>query len=844
MYYMVTITIIVTVALAGLTINVALGVDQSYKKAVYEEINKNSQMIYTLSVPVEKGDSFFLKQEDKAKIEALANVKGVALGTLVGCYDTESSYRFYKQRIESNYNLPQGTVYRIAPEPFNSVNPYHVQYVEANFFSFLNLNIQEGQWPGEKESNWVVVGQDFLQQNKLDLGADLGEVTFQFGIRYSTNQGGKYFEDKIDAGTYFNGNIIGVLTPMEENRQFGPLGTYNRFNVSVFLPYPDDGIVAKGIEQETFFSTFGANSLNSYLYHRADVPEPNSDKIGSDVKPYNYLYLTLIDSAKSQETLSEAQKVLEQSTGKSVLLETVESLGSSNYQIITDSTLPIERLSLIIVIVALFMISALIFIHIKQETKAIGIKKAQGASGDTLTKEYFWRYLRLSLLGAVLSMPLTLLLLPLLSRILEIPLHHSLIRSTGAFFVTVLLAPLCSLWPLSKVHTLSPMVIVARLERRKRHPFDFRRDFMLVAFLAIMLGLTYITLMGAQEIRNLNTDLEGAGKNLLLIETPIKSEEALPFRVFRDLEEEKIQQDGSVAWQRGWGSLAFYYEIYSKSAPAYFVAGDYLTVQKLQIKSGRWISEEHEVVIGIDLAKSIFGDKEPIGHILRIGYGRNEVKVTIVGVSHNPNNLTSYGNSNPDSALYVSENLAQSQDLRGYGQRIDASILISHTDHEYLMAKRSEIQSWLNQQPESQNLTLKAPFDDIQYMLKLQETFLYSSWFLIGLGVAVTSLGLWGYSLIRSREISRRLAIYRSMGASETDTLLSILKETALPLLPTGLIGVLAAMALWRGQNRTLNLSEYIGILLPVLIIAFGMVLLSVFVPAWRYAKREPAALL
>ena len=847
---MVTITIIVTVALAGLTINVALGINQGYKKVVYEAVDKNSQIIYTLSVPVGKDDPFYLKQEDKVKIEEVANVKAVALGTLVGRYDTKDSYSLYKHRMETNYNLPQGSVYKMAPEPFNSVNPYHVQFVEANYFSLLYLNIQEGEWPGDNESDWVVVGQDFLAQNDLELGANLNEIAFQFGVRYS-NKDGSNLEEVIDSNTYFAGNIIGVLTPMQENRRFGPLGPYNRFNVSIFLPYPNDEILAKSIKQELLYRTFGANGSSSYgvnsqslpLDQRADVQEPKKNLFDSDQKPYNYLYFTLIESALSQKTLAEVQEVLKQSTGRNVLLETVEPLGSSNYQIITDSTLPIESLSFIIVIVASFMISALIFIHIKQETKAIGIKKSQGANGQMLTKEYFWRYLWFSLFGAMLSVPLTQQLLPVLSRVLEIPLHQSYARSVSAFLLTVLIAPICSLWPLSKVRMLSPMVIVSNLDKRKRHPFDLRRDFMLVAFLAIMFGLTYITLIGAQEIQNLNHDLESAWKNILLIETPIKSQEALPFQIFSDLQADKIQQDGFAAWQRGWGNLSFFYEIYSNAAPAYFVAGDYLSVQKLEMVSGRWMDKEKEVVIGLALAQKLFGDKEPVGQTLRIGYGRNEVKVAIVGVLHNPNQKTPYGNSNPEDSLYISEDLATKQDLHGYGQRVDASILISHADYDYLMSLRTGIQSWVDQQPNSEIIVLRAPFDDIQYMLKLQRTFLLSSWFLIGLGVTVTSLGLWGYSMIRSREISRRLAIQRSMGATELHITLSILKETALPLIPIGFVGVFAAALIWQGQNQSAHWLGNLELLAPVLGISFATVLLSVFIPAWRFAKREPAAL-
>ncbi len=845
-------TIILTITLAGVSIQIALGIGQGYKEKVFEEINRNLSEVYSLRLPSEAEEGTFFSREDREKIENIENIASASLGSLVGRFDTDQTIEFFKKRYSENFNVPKGSVYGPYEEVWMSVFPYHVQYVEPSYFDTLGLTLQEGTFPSATDKDWVVIGSDVQNWEQLQLGSSISEIGFQYKKAYYKENNlavQEYYDEVIlNSENRFRGSVIGVLSwreQEEENyRRYG-IGIYNRYNVSIYLPLPSDEVFSQEIHTSDFYTTFGPESEDqTELGNEVDFFKLR-DEDGRILQstliqpvPYRYIYFTITDAAKQDQTLQLAENEMQAKYGMRVTVEKVSNLGGESYQFIVESTVPIATLCYLTVSISLLIIISLIMIHIQQELKPIGICRALGASEEEIEREYVKRYLSLSALAALLTFPISRLILPFLSSILNIPLQIEWWKTLLGMVLTLMIGPLCCLIPIYFIVKIPPLNIMNNPYKRKRKVIDLRRDFMLMAFLVISTALTFASLYGVQQLHSIEATLSSAGKDLLIIESEFKlNTEDFSSTYLKELANQDVANYGSISWQTAWKNIDFSYMIYQNVSPIAFVEGDFLKNANLLLIEGQWLEDSNDLVIGYDLAQKLFPKGDSIGKILYVGKGSHEIPLQIVGIIQEKETSQQFS---LDTALIIKGSTAEEHDIAGFGEFYQPQVIIRNQNHAELMIARTLVQDWLPKQVIP--LVARQPFDDMQYVYRVEKSFLFSSYSLIFLAIVITAIGLFAFSLVKSRELSRTIAILRVLGARAGIAELTLLLQTGLPFIPVGLFGALFGYLFFirkSGIAQFSQLNQFPVILINLL--EMIIVILAFWLPARRFSKRTPA---
>jgi len=228
------------------------------------------------------------------------------------------------------------------------------------------------------------------------------------------------------------------------------------------------------------------------------------------------------------------------------------------------------------------------------------------------------------------------------------------------------------------------------------------------------------------------------------------------------------------------------------------VTAEYLEARNLRIASGRNISAGDVknsalvAVLGSSLTETLFGQKNPVGTIVKIA----DREFTVVGV------LSSQEGTgfNPDSSVLVPITTAHYRINGGTG----ASDSISVSSMNVLAIDENSVESARNQITTILTITKQlAAGDEFDFNITSQKetletlegtqaTFVILLGSIAGISLVVGGIGVMNIMLVSVTERTREIGIRRSIGAKKRDILLQFLLEATLMTLGGGLIGIFA----------------------------------------------------
>jgi ABC-type antimicrobial peptide transport system permease subunit len=108
------------------------------------------------------------------------------------------------------------------------------------------------------------------------------------------------------------------------------------------------------------------------------------------------------------------------------------------------------------------------------------------------------------------------------------------------------------------------------------------------------------------------------------------------------------------------------------------------------------------------------------------------------------------------------------------------------------------------------------------------------------IGIAVLS-----FTLIRTRELARVVAIQRSLGATQVQIARAIFIESIWPFLPAALLGCIFGFGVFFADQGLSQVypRDYIVTLIPI-VVSMLLCILAAWQPAQRFAKIPPANLM
>jgi putative ABC transport system permease protein len=283
------------------------------------------------------------------------------------------------------------------------------------------------------------------------------------------------------------------------------------------------------------------------------------------------------------------------------------------------------------------------------------------------------------------------------------------------------------------------------------------------------------------------------------------------------------------------------------------VTPDYAQVRNLTVAEGEFISDSDinqrtmVVVLGSRVAKTLFGETDPVGQTVKIG-GRT---FTVIGM------LESKGGMGFDSGDYrifapiTTVFYRLSAQRSASGEMLISSITVQVTNAKQTDAAISGITSILEDRHgiglgEDDDFSITSQEDMIGTLNASTDVFVILLGAIAGISLLVGGIGVMNIMLVSVTERTREIGIRKAVGAKRRDILLQFLVEAASMSLIGGGIGVLAGWgisSLITGFNMgTVTMQAVVSPSIIVLAVSVSAAVGIIFglYPAYRAARMSP----
>jgi putative ABC transport system permease protein len=276
---------------------------------------------------------------------------------------------------------------------------------------------------------------------------------------------------------------------------------------------------------------------------------------------------------------------------------------------------------------------------------------------------------------------------------------------------------------------------------------------------------------------------------------------------------------------------------------------DYTTVRNVSVADGRFFNErevdraEKVVVLGADIAVSLFGEADPVGQTIQA----NNVKLTVVGVLE-AKGLSS--GTNFDEQAYTPINLIFKKFLPSFFARIRgdsvSTIYVSVENSDSMDSVIQQIKILLANRHEvtvdSLDFTITTQDDIIATQESTTASFRTLLAWVAGVSLIVGGIGIMNIMLVSVTERTREIGLRQAVGATPGDIQTQFLSEALMLSLIGGLIGVLAGVG---GSYLFGELSDMRTVIVPysLLLSFFSSALIGIFfgfLPAQKAAQMDP----
>lgn len=277
------------------------------------------------------------------------------------------------------------------------------------------------------------------------------------------------------------------------------------------------------------------------------------------------------------------------------------------------------------------------------------------------------------------------------------------------------------------------------------------------------------------------------------------------------------------------------------------VSSEFADIQKLEFEDGRFYNEPESnsgaavVVLGYEVAKTLFDDINPIGQNVRI-YGQ---RFTVIGLLKKQGASMSVGGSN-DTSAFIPANFIR----RTFGDNNEAMlpvILIKPVKGADMDALKGEIKNKLRtirgvhvQEIDNFFINVLSGFTD------MIDTFIgflnLGGWIIAGFSLLVGGFGIANIMFVSVKERTNLIGIQKSLGAKNRFILFQFLFEAVILSFIGGAIGLIMVFLISLGLSAALDF-EFVLSLKNVLLgsgLSIFIGLISGIVPAISASKLDP----
>ncbi|WP_448590496.1 ABC transporter permease [Thermoflexus hugenholtzii] len=281
------------------------------------------------------------------------------------------------------------------------------------------------------------------------------------------------------------------------------------------------------------------------------------------------------------------------------------------------------------------------------------------------------------------------------------------------------------------------------------------------------------------------------------------------------------------------------------------VTPEYQIARNWAVARGRFLTPEDErttarvALLGVDTARKLFGEADPIGQLIRI----RDVPFRVIGVLTRKGG-TSFGNDDEVVLIPLSTMHQYLYPVRGRrGEPGLSTIVLVARSPDRIRAAQEQAKAVLRERHgirfrEDEDFTVVSQEEILNLFgnLTLILTAFLSA--IAGISLLVGGIGIMNITLVSVRERTREIGLRKAVGARRRDIMLQFLIETILLALLGGLLGVLLGIGV-AFLISTLAGGAFRAIVTPeAILLAVGISsavgLAAGLYPAWRAARLDP----
>ncbi len=721
-------------------------------------------------------------------------------------------------------------------------------FVEPSYFRIMQLAPEADRLPDELDHNWAVLGAYANESHKWEFGLPMKNIYDAAGF---------YFEgapiDLFDWKPSFLTSLEylypqKILTSLQwTGSQIYPSDTDRR----VYLDYGDDTaflsrmtaelhypLERKAATQEELNADLG-NTSDSGLYLEGSKLEEEANSFFNP-EPSNYLLIKIDQKENISLTLRKVLDTFEDRFQAEVYSIPVDLTPPLKIGMEYAELAPLINLFMKMVGISMLLITSLLMLHLYQERKAIAIRRSMGSGTDQIELEYAKNYLNLSLGAASISLPGLWLVLNICYHFLDIRYVFQISSLVPFLIITLCFAPfssvICSFFVLGQ----SPIDALKGKSRFQWGKIDFRRELSVLTFFLLVLAIQQSTWSTIMETDRLETKLITSQFDLIQIQSVHQVNEAhLPSAYIGKLVEMGVEEE-SIAWQGSYSRYSFLVNGVQYTTNLIVTAGKYTETQGLDVSLGSWPQRYEEIAVGRELAEVLFTSVEnAVGKEVEFySYGPKETK-KIVGIIDLGDYMERPGLSFPLLSIYTTDE--KNKDTF-WQNKVAPQIIIRNSDYTRIKELYQQLSEKLRETPD---IKVIEPSYDLQRTLDMQRSYMYTSWFLIALLILQTCFGLFAFTIVKTREISKYTGIQRTIGATAQQIVIQLMKRTGYPFVAAGLLatGISFLQQYLSGQNLRLTPNVALLIFGPLLLCLLSAIL-TAWLPAVLFSRKEPGELL